>query len=183
MFCCKLHSCFYLRWNRKCAKRGLTSNFWQPRQVGAYHGQIYDPIKSNHPCNEFAPIGAAHPLSNSASSYSGKSYVVNKFHPRTIPPPRSAVLLTPSRSCRAREKHALPCDAPLSLYRCADSRWSGRKVWTWLFATPAAPKGRRRYATFRRVVNYWFLVLYRLRGVGCELMSKVLLFLKYANEY
>ena len=110
-------------------------------------------IKSSHPCNEFAPICAAHPLSNFASSYSGESYISDYFHPQTIPPPRSAVLLTPHRSCRAREKHALPCDAPLSLYRCADSRWSGRKVWTWLFAPSAAPKGRRRCATFRRVVN------------------------------
>ena len=101
----------------------------------------------------FAPICAAHPLSNFASSYSGKSYLLNSFHPRTILPPQSAVLLTPRRSCRAREKHALPCDAPLSLYRCADSRWSGRRVWTWLFAPSAAPKGRRRCATFRRVVN------------------------------
>ena len=131
------------------------------------------PIKSSHPCNEFAPIGAAHPLSNFASSYSGKNFVLFFVHPRTIPPPRSAVLLTPRRCYRAREKHALPCDAPLSLYRCADSRWSGRRVWTWLFATSAAPKDRRRCATFRRVVNYWFLVLCRVRGVDCELMSNI----------
>ena len=111
------------------------------------------PIKSSHPCNEFAPTCVVHPLSNFVSSYSGKNNVVNYLYPQTTPPPRSAVLLTPRRSYRAREKHAPPCDTPLSLYRCADSRWSGRRVWTWLFAPSAAPKDRRRYATFRRVVN------------------------------
>ena len=153
MFCCKLHSCFICVEivNARSAVSLLTSD--SPDKSGRTHGQIYDPIKSNHPCNEFAPICAAHPLSNFASSYSGKSYLLNSFHPRTILPQRSAVLLTPRRSCRAREKRALPCDAPLSLYRCADSRWSGRMVWTWLFATSAAPKGRRRCATIRRVGN------------------------------
>ena len=71
-------------------------------------GKFKRTSKLTHFFTLFAPICATRLLSNFAFSYSGKSYISNSFHPQTTLPPRSAVLLTPHRSCRAREKHALP---------------------------------------------------------------------------